>query len=510
MDGLPDAIVALTANNAVAAGHDLATATQGPWKFTLDWSVYWAVQRYATSRRLRETIYLANQAIASAAPFDNAPIMQQMIQLRRDRAQLLGFESYAAMGLEDKMAPSVSAVQDLIDGMRNKFRPLGEAEVADVSAYAASQGAVLPLQKWDFSFWAVKLRKQRYDLHDDLVQSYFPLPRVLDGLFEFVARLFGLRIEAADTPQETWHPDVQYYQIRAQDQPGTPVISQFYLDLYERGDEKKAGAWIEVMVGRSSVLRTDDKAHVRIPVFALMFNFAAPAPLPSTTPTLLSFSNVTLLFHCLGYGLRIALTSAEHTAASRPHGVEWDAVEVPSQLMANFCYHRPTIQMVSGHVVTGEPLPDSIFDKLVASRRFVAAVKMLPQLQKASLDLSLHHSFDSTASSESMFALSFTLAKQFDVLPSLESDKSLCSLSHIFSGLYAAGYYSYTWSEVMSSDAYGRFKEANDEDEWKAVGRDCRDTLFALLGKAHPLDAFKSFRRRPPNADALLKDYGLI
>ncbi|RHY15263.1 hypothetical protein DYB26_015467 [Aphanomyces astaci] len=245
MDGLPDAIVALTANNAVAAGHDLATATQGPWKFTLDWSLYWAVQRYATSRRLRETIYLANQAIASAAPFDNAPIMQQMIQLRRDRAQLLGFESYAALGLEDKMAPSVSAVQDLIDGMRNKFRPLGEAEVADVSAYAASQGAVL------------------------------------DGLFEFVARLFGLRIEAADTPQETWHPDVQYYQIRALDQPGTPVISQFYLDLYERGDEKKAGAWIEVMVGRSSVLRTDDKAHVRIPVFALMFNFATPVSVVS-------------------------------------------------------------------------------------------------------------------------------------------------------------------------------------------------------------------------------------
>ncbi|RHZ32930.1 hypothetical protein DYB26_013520 [Aphanomyces astaci] len=166
--------------------------------------------------------------------------------------------------------------------------------------------------------------------------------------------------------------------------------------------------------------------------------------------------------------------------------------------------------MVSGHVVTGELLPDSIFDKLVASRRFVAAVKTLPQLQKASLDLSLHHSFDSTASSDSMFALSFTLAKQFDVLPSLESDKSLCSLSHIFSGLYAAGYYSYTWSEVMSSDAYGRFTEAKDEDEWKAVGRDCRDTLFALLGKAHPLDAFKRFRRRPPNTDALLKDYGLI
>ncbi|CAK4460972.1 unnamed protein product [Aphanomyces euteiches] len=314
------------------------------------------------------------------------------------------------------------------------------------------------------------------------------------------------RFLAFASSEETWHPDVQYYQIRATEEPGEPVIAQFYLDLYARPGEKRSGAWIEVVAGRSRVLRSE-KAHVRLPVFALMFNYSPPV---DDKPYLMTFVEVQSLFVMFGFGLRIGLTAAEHTAATRPHGIEWDAAGYSSQFMQNFCFHRETLQALSSHVETGEPLPDELFDRITKASTFMRASLFAHKfLEISAYDLALHHEFDPHSSADAMFDLFRRKSQEVTLRPPFHEDKYICALEHIFPGHYPSTYYSYVWSEMLAADAYACFADAKSEEEWTGLGRKFRYTMLALAGPNHPMEAFEKFRGRLPSTEGLLKQYGL-
>ncbi|CAK4224629.1 unnamed protein product, partial [Aphanomyces euteiches] len=417
LEGIDDSSLALFARDAVAAGYEGATAANGPWKILLDGKNTVPLLNNCSNTSTREAVYRANRTRASREPHDNTCVIHEMLQLRRERANLLGYATFAEMSLADKMAPSVEVVQEMLRELRDKCFEVSAVELRELKAYAEAHGQVEPLQTWDIRYWYSvagraawfsshwpsrinKMRNDKYALDNDLISAYFPLPSVLPRVFDFLSKLFGIRIETADESEETWHPDVLYYQIRALEQPGEPVIAQFYLDLYARPGEKKALSWIEVVAPRSRVLRTE-KANIRTPVFALMFN--QPAPVDGK-PYLMPWFDVENLLFVLGYGLRIGLTAAEYTATSRPHGIEWDAVGFSAQFMHNFCYHRETLKSVSCHVETGEPLPDEIFDRIYKSRTFMQATNFAEKyLEVASYDMALHHEFDPQGDSDTMF-----------------------------------------------------------------------------------------------------------
>ncbi|ETV95086.1 hypothetical protein H310_11369 [Aphanomyces invadans] len=273
---------------------------------------------------------------AAVPPHDNTPIMEEMLRLRHELAQLLGYNSYAEVSLLDKTAPSVSAVEALIFDLRDKCLAISKVEMAEVADFALKHGQEEPLEEFDIAYWTQQLRQARYNFDGEQLKPYFPMTKVLSGLFDFVLELFGIRVEPADGVQETWHPDVQFFQMRAVEAPGEPVIAQFFMDPYARPGDKRHGCWNEVVVSRSKVLRTE-LASVRLPVFALMNTLTPPV---DDKPVLMSHREVELLLHNFGYGLRAALSSADYTAASQPYGIEWDAVEIPSMFLRMFCTSR--------------------------------------------------------------------------------------------------------------------------------------------------------------------------
>ncbi|KAF0690226.1 Aste57867_18373 [Aphanomyces stellatus] len=506
LEGVPDSAMSLFAQNAVADGHEAATATAGPWKLSLENSVYSRVMSHCANRSLRETLYRASIAQASTGVHDNTRVIQEILQLRRDQATLLGFNTFAELSLATKLAPSVSAVQDLVEEFRSKAYPISELENQKLHAYAIAHGHVGPLERCDIAFWMERLRQDELDLNPEAIKPYFPLSRVLAGLFELMTQLFGIRIEAADGEEETWHPDVPFYQMRAMDQPDEPVIAQFFLDMFPRPGQKLGGAWIEVVASRSKVLRTE-KFPVRVPVFALMFNITPPV---DDAPTLLSVSDLDALFTVFGYGLRIAFTAAEHTPAARPTGIEWDCVNIPGNIMSRLFFHRDTIPLISGHVDTGEPLPQVLLDKLVAANHFMSATDFLGQLHTSVMDMALHHDFDPSSTDESIFDLNQRLAPRYRVIPLLPEDRTLCQNYHIFPGDYAAGYYSYLWCDVYVADAYAAFEEATgQQDVLAATGRKFRDTMFAQMGIVDANVAFEMFRGRKPDPSILAKEMRL-
>ncbi|KAH9116536.1 hypothetical protein LEN26_012873 [Aphanomyces euteiches] len=498
LDGVPECSLAEFARDAVASGHDGATAANGPYAVNVTKSL--TVLKTCSNRATREAICRAQRLIASSEPHDNTPVIQEMLQLRQEKAQLLGYTTFAEMNLADKMAPSVQVVQETLRELRDNCFAIAAVEVDEVNAFAEVHGQTAPVETWDIKYWVERMRKEKYAIDDEVIRPYFPLSTVLPRIFEFLTKLFGISIETADESEETWHPDVLFYQIRAKEQPGEPVIAQFYLDLFARPGEKMKMSWIEVVASRSRVLQSD-KNNVRIPVFALMFNYLPPAR---------CYLNVSNLFVVLGFGLRIGLTSADHTEASRPHGIEWDVVGFSSQFMRNFSYHRETLQSISSHVETGEQLPDELFDKILEARSFMRAFNFAAVfLEIAACDIALHHEYDPYSESESIFDVFRRTSEEFTLLPPFPDDKSVCSIMHIFPGPYPSCYYSYLWSEMLAADAYASFAEAKSESEWMALGRKYRDTILAMTGPAHPLEAFERFRGRLPTTEGLLKQYNL-
>jgi oligopeptidase A len=495
--GLPQSLLDLAAQAARQAGDEAATADAGPWRITLDAPSFVPFMQHGRRRDLRERLYRAYVTRASSGEHDNTPLLDRILRLRREHAALLGFGSFAELSLASKMAPGVAAVERLLEELREASWEAAVRDLEELRALAREAGApeAEDFRHWDVAFWAERLREQRYAYSDEALRPYFPLPRVLDGLFALAERLFCVRVRPADGEAPVWHPDVRFF--RVEDASGAPVAA-FYLDPYSRPAEKRGGAWMDECVGR---------APGRLPIAYLICNQVPPV---GDRPSCMTFDEVHTLFHEFGHGLQHMLTTVEQPLAAGIRNVEWDAVELPSQFMENWCYHRETLLGLSRHVDTGAPLPDEVFEKLVAARTFRAGSDMLRQLYFARLDLELHSRWTPDGN-ESVFDVQRRVAARTTVLPPLPEDRFLCGFTHIFAGGYAAGYYSYKWAEVLSADAFSAFEEAGRDDPRAvaATGRRFRDTVLALGGSRHPMEVFRTFRGREPSTAALLRHAGL-
>ncbi|CAM9322959.1 unnamed protein product, partial [Discosporangium mesarthrocarpum] len=500
MAGTPASLRALAAQSAAEAGEEGATADAGPWRITLDAPVLLPFLEHGERRDLREQLYRAHVTKAGSGELDNSPLIAQILALRQEMASLLGFPSYAALSVDAKMAPSVEDVDRLLEDLRTASVDAAKRDFESLQAFAAERGLEGDLALWDVGFYAERLREERFDYSEEELRPYFPMPRVLDGLFALAERLFGVSIEAAEGEAPTWHPDVRFFRVR--DETGAPVAA-FYLDPYSRPGDKRGGAWMDECLGRTRL----GEATAREPVAYLVCNQTPPV---GEQPSLMSFDEVLTLFHEFGHGLQHMLTRVDYGLASGIRNIEWDAVELPSQFMENWCYHRDTLIGLSGHFETGEPLPDSLFDKIESARTFRAGSAMLRQLYFATMDMTLHRE-DLAASGRSVFDVQREVAKKTTVLPPLSEDRFLCSFGHIFAGGYAAGYYSYKWAEVLSADAFSAFEEAglDDEEAVTETGRRFRETVLALGGGAPPMEVFEAFRGRTPSPEALLRHSGL-
>ncbi len=504
VDGLPVSARALAAQSAREAGEKDATPEEGPWRITLDYPSLTPFLEHGTRRDLREQLYRAQVTKASAGDLDNSPFIARILALRAEQAALLGYGSYAELSLASKMAPDVASVERLLEQLRQVSLEAAEQDLAELREYAAAHGAPDrgELRHWDIPFWAQRLREERYSYSEEELRPYFPLPRVLDGLFRLARRLFGVEIVPADGEAPIWHPDVRFFRVFDE---GSEPIAAFYLDPYSRPAEKRGGAWMDECLGRSRLLAPEG-SPVRLPVAYLVCNGTPPV---GERPSLMSFREVETLFHEFGHGLQHMLTRVDHGFASGIRNVEWDAVELPSQFMENWCYHRATLLGITSHFETGERLPDELFEKILAARTYRAGSDMLRQLYFAFTDLELHER--GVPEGETAFDVQRRVAEKTTVLPPLAEDRFLCSFSHIFAGGYAAGYYSYKWAEVLSADAFSAFEDVGlDHDEAVAgVGRRYRETVLALGGSRAPLEVFVAFRGREPTPAALLRHAGL-
>lgn len=503
--GLPPSLLSLAAQAAREADSPDATAETGPWRITLDFPSFGPFMQHSQRRDLREQVYRAFVTRASEGDMDNTPLIEKILALRLEKAQLLGFANYAELSLARKMAPSVDAVLQLLEELRQSSFKAAQQDLENLKTFAAAQGApeAEDLQLWDVSFWSERQREAKYEFNAEELRPYFPLPQVLDGLFQLAQRLFGVVITPADGIAPVWHPDVQYFQI--QNEAGN-VIANFYLDPYSRPAEKRGGAWMNDCIGRAKVFE-GTSPFVRLPVAYLICNQTPPI---DGKPSLMTFGEVETLFHEFGHGLQHMLTQVDYVGASGINNVEWDAVELPSQFMENWCYDRQTLFGLARHYQTGEPLPEHYYQKLLAARNYMSGSGMLRQLYFSRIDLELHTRYQPHGP-ESVAQLRDRIAETTTVLKPLPEDAFLCSFGHIFAGGYAAGYFSYKWAEVLSADAFSAFEEAGLEEESavQATGRRFRDTILALGGSQHPMQIFKTFRGREPSTKALLRHSGL-
>jgi len=531
VEGLPASLLELasqTANEALSnplegplegrseASPDRASepgdARSGPWRITLDTPSFVPFMQHSTRRDLREKLYRAHVTRASTGELDNAPIIERLLLLRRELAQLLEYDEFASLSLATKMAPDVAAVESLLEELRTASFEAARRDLSELQEFAQAEGWAGSLALWDIAFWSERLREERFAYSEESLRPYFPLPVVLAGLFALSRRLFGVEITAADGEVPVWHEDVRFFRVK--DEDGRPRAA-FFLDPYSRPAEKRGGAWMDECVGRSTLLAAEpvwnsdlNSDGVRLPVAYLVCNQAPPV---DGKPSLMTLAEVTTLFHEFGHGLQHMLTRVDLGLASGIRNIEWDAVELPSQFMENWLYHRSTLQSVSSHVDTGEPLPDSTFDKVEAARSYRAGSDMLRQLYFSFTDLELHGRYQ-PGGGEDAFRVQRRIAERTTVLPPLDDDRFLCSFSHIFAGGYAAGYYSYKWAEVLSADAFAAFEEAGLDDEAALVetGRRFRDTVLALGGSQAPMEVFRAFRGREPSTEALLRHSGLL
>ncbi|MEL6437986.1 MAG: M3 family metallopeptidase [Cyanobacteria bacterium J06621_8] len=498
--GLPPSALGLMAQTAKAQGHEAATPEAGPWVVTLDYPSYIPFMKYANNRELREKLYKAFVSRASSGELDNRNNIERILELRQEKAAILGFNNFAELSLARKMAPDVAAVQQLQEELRGASYDAAVKEFEELKAFAGQED----LQNWDTSYWAEKQREAKFNFKEEELRPYFSLPKVLDGLFGLANRIFGVTITAADGTAPVWHEDVRYFQIA--DENGQ-AIAYFYLDSYSRPAEKRGGAWMNDCVGRAK-MTVAGKTETRLPVAYLTCNQTPPV---ADKPSLMTFGEVTTLFHEFGHGLQHMLTTIDYPGAAGINNVEWDAVELPSQFMENWCYERPTLFGMAKHYETGATLPEEYYQKLVAAKNYMSGSAMLRQLHFGVLDMELHSNYQ-PGGAETPSDVRDRLAKTTSVLPPIPEDNFLCAFGHIFAGGYAAGYYSYKWAEVLSADAFAAFEEAGLDDEAavQAVGQKFKNTVLSLGGSLHPMEVFRSFRGREPKTEPLLRHTGLL
>lgn len=501
VEGLPPSLLSLAAQTARAAGEENATPENGPWRITLDFPSYSPFMQHSTRFDLRETLYKAFLSRASSGELNNAPLIDRILQLRQEQAQLLGFENYAELSLASKMASGVAAVEELMEELRQASYDAAKQELEELQAFATSRGYTQALKHWDISYWAQRQREAKFDFTEEELRPYFPLPQVLDGLFGLARRLFGVTVTSADGEAPVWHEEVRYFQIA--DETGRP-IAYFYLDPYSRPAEKRGGAWMDECVSR---VKLTDVGTVRLPVAYLVCNQTPPV---DGKPSLMTFPEVETLFHEFGHGLQHMLTRVDYLGASGIRNVEWDAVELPSQFMENWCYDRPTLFSMAKHYETGETLPEHYYQKLLGSRTYMSGSGILRQLHFSWVDLELHAHYQ-PGGTETVRDVRDRIAQTTTILPPLPEDAFLCAFGHIFAGGYAAGYYSYKWAEVLSADAFAAFEEAGLDNEAaiSETGKRFRETVLAKGGSQHPMEVFKAFRGREPSTEALLRHSGL-
>ncbi|MFX1725266.1 M3 family metallopeptidase [Stenotrophomonas sp. AS1] len=486
--GLPDDVIA--AARAAAEKEGLAG-----WKLTLQMPCYIPVQTYAEHRPLREALYRANAIRASEfgdATLDNSGNIDRVLALRAELATLLGFANYAEYSIATKMAEDAPQVLGFLRDLAARAKPYAQRDRAELEAFARDELGMAALEAWDLAFAAEKLKQARYSYSEQDVKQYFTEPKVLDGLFSVIRSLYGLAVQPDSAP--VWHPDVRFF--RVVDAQGA-LVGQFYLDLYAR-EGKRGGAWMDDCRNRR-----ETAAGVQTPLVYLVCNFGKGA---QGQPATFSHSDVTTLFHEMGHGLHQLLTRIGELGVAGINGVEWDAVELPSQFMENFCWEWDRVQAMTAHVATGEPLPRALFDRMLAARNFQSGMFTVRQLEFALFDMQLHSEFDPTQ--DSVQALLERVRDEVAVNRPPAWNRFPNQFSHIFAGGYAAGYYSYKWAEVLSADAYAAFEEA--PDKVTETGQRFRDEVLSRGGSRSAAENFAAFRGRAPTVDALLRHNGMV
>ena len=481
--------------SAVAAAKELAEEKElSGWVFTLDIPSYLPVMMYADSSELRKKMYQAYVTRASeqcpdAGKFDNSALMNETLALRHELAELLGFKSFAEMSLATKMAESPEQVVGFLEDLAQRSLPQAQAEFAEIAEFAANTHGVEELNAWDIPYYAEKLKQQAFEISDEQLRPYFPEQNVVQGLFTVAERLFGIRIEEAQA--ETWHEHVRYFAIK--DQQGEPRAG-FYLDLYARA-KKRGGAWM----ADCAVRRRLPDGNLQLPLAYLTCNFNKPI---GDKPALFTHDEVITLFHEFGHGLHHMLTKIDVAGVSGINGVAWDAVELPSQFLENWCWEPEALAFISGHYETGEPLPEDLLKRMLAARNFQAAMQMVRQLEFSLFDMQIH-----AAANVDVQAVLNSVREQVAVVKPPAYNRFQHSFGHIFAGGYAAGYYSYKWAEVLSADAYARFEE--DGIFNAETGRAFLENILEMGGSKDAMELFKAFRGREPDIAPLLRHSGI-
>ncbi len=496
--GLPEEVLQAAKSAAEKEG-------ESGYKFTLHFPSYFPILQYADQRALRETIYRANATKASelgAKPeWDNTAIINELLALRKEESVLLGYKNFAEVSLVAKMADTPAQVSQFLLDLANRAKPFGEIDLAELRIFADEKLGIADLQSWDSTYASEKLREHRYAFSEQEVKQYFPEHKVIDGLFRVIKSLFAIEIQPDSA--ETWHPDVSFYRLEKDGK----LIGQFYLDLYAR-DGKRGGAWMDDVRGR----RMTDQG-IQTPVAYLTCNFNEPVTVDGVSkPATFTHDEVITLFHEFGHGLHHLLTKVEDLSVSGISGVEWDAVELPSQFMENFCWEWDVLQGMTSHAETGAPLPRALFDKMIAAKNFQSGLQTLRQVEFSLFDINLHDDTHPGGANQVRDILN-TVREQVSVFTPPEFNRFQHSFSHIFAGGYAAGYFSYKWAEVLSADAYAAFEEAGKLEGStlsRNTGLKFQTEVLEVGGSRPAIESFRAFRGRDPAIDALLRHSGMV
>jgi oligopeptidase A len=494
--GLPDDVKQAAQANAEKEGK------QG-WRFTLHFPSYFPILQYADDRALRETIYSANATKASELggnpEWDNTQNIVDILKLRDEEAKILGYANFAEVSLVPKMATSPEQVIRFLEDLATRARSFAENDLAELREFARTELGIDQLQAWDMTYASEKLREKRYAFSEQEVKLYFPEDKVVGGLFRLIQNMFGVEISPDHSP--VWHADVKFFRIEKKGR----LIGQFYLDLYARSG-KRGGAWMDDARGRKNLA-----GDVQTPIAYLTCNFTEPAVIDGVKkPAYFTHDEVITLFHEFGHGLHHMLTAVDELGVSGISGVEWDAVELPSQFMENFCWEWDVLQHMTAHAETGTPLPRALYDKMIAAKNYHAGLQMLRQVEFSLFDMRLHHDYDPNGQQSVADLLADVRHKVAVIIPPA-FNRFQHSFSHIFAGGYAAGYYSYKWAEVLSADAYGAFEEAQgDPNRLAETGLAFHREILSVGGSRPALESFTAFRGREPSIDALLRHNGMV
>lgn len=491
LDGLPDSAIAAASQRAKAKD-------KTGYLINLEFPSYMAVMMFANDRKLREEMYTAFSTRASdqgphAGTYDNSDNIDTILRLRAEKAALLGYPSFAHLSVVRKMVEKPDQVLEFLNDMADRAIPQARQEYQELANFAKSTLDIDTLRAWDVAYVSDKLKKQQHDLSDEELKPYFPASKAIPGMFAVVGKLFNLHIDKVDDV-DVYHPDVQLYAISDSD---GQVRGEFFLDNYAR-ENKRGGAWMDVCATRQRIGNS-----IQRPIAYLTCNLTPPV---GDDPALLTHMEVTTLFHEFGHGLHHMLTKVEASGVSGINGVEWDAVELPSQFLENWCWQRESIDMISGHYQTGEALPDSLLDKMRSARNFQSAMQLVRQLEFSLFDMHIHLNSTAKQSADVQACLN-DIRKKVAVVPAPEFNRFQHGFSHIFSGGYSAGYFSYKWAEVLSADAFSRFEEDGIFNE--DTGRAFLENVLEVGGSRDAMESFTAFRGREPQVDALLRHTGL-